>query len=236
MTKTVWTLDVDDYAPEITAITHSYLCRYAEKIGAEFRIISERKFPEFAPTYEKLQLFELGRESDWNIYFDSDCLIHPDFFDVTEHLSKDTVMHNAIDLAGWRWRYDEFFRRDGRHISSCNWFTVASNWCLDLWRPLDDLNYAQALYNVQPIQCEISRGITREHLVDDYVLSRNIARFGLKFKTLRDLLVELKRPEPSSEYLWHEYTITNEEKVLKLKEVLRRWNLPIIELVKTWLA
>lgn len=67
--KTVFTLNVDGYAPEITALTYPLIEAYAEKIGADFHIISERKFPEWPVTYEKLQIFELAREmgNDWNI-------------------------------------------------------------------------------------------------------------------------------------------------------------------------
>ena len=69
-------------------------------------------------------------------------------FDVTDYLHKNTICHNGRDMAGIRWKYDQYFRRDGRHVGSCNWFTVASDWCLDLWRPLDDLTLEEALANI----------------------------------------------------------------------------------------
>lgn len=219
---TVYTLNVDGYAPEITALTYPLLRRYAEKIDADFHVITERNWPAMPPVYEKLQIHTLARErgDEWAIFIDSDALVHPDFFDVTEHLPRDTVCHNGLDMAGCRWRYDDFFRRDGRHIGSCNWFTVASSWCRDLWAPLTDLTLAEALERIFPTQHELATVITREHLIDDYVLSRNIARYGLKCKTVIQIQRDLG---DTGNYLWHQYTLSTAEKVAQMRDVLRTW-------------
>lgn len=221
MRKALWTLNIDGYAPEITAMTYPLLRVYAAKIGAEFRVISERQFPDWPPVYEKLQIHELGREYDWNIYIDSDALVHPDMFDVTDHLTKDTVCHNGNDMAGNRWKYDRYFRRDGRHIGSCNWFTVASDWCLDLWEPLE-MTLEEALQNIAPIVVERTLGITSRHLIDDYTLSRNIAKYGLKFETIQHLQ---HAKNIAGNYLWHIYTVSVPEKVRQMREVLHRWEI-----------
>jgi hypothetical protein len=120
--KTIFTLNVDDYDPDITAITYPLIKKYAHKIRADFHTITERKSPDRPPVYEKLQIYDLAREMDldWAIYLDSDALVHPDMFDITEFIGKDTVCHNGSDMANNRWRYDNYFRRDGRHIGSCN--------------------------------------------------------------------------------------------------------------------
>jgi hypothetical protein len=221
MKKAVFTLNVDDYSPEVCALTYPLLRDYASRIGADFVIISERKYPSFPVVYEKLQIHELGEEYDWSIFFDSDALVHPDLFDVTEVIHKDTVMQNSQDMAANRFAYDDYFRRDGRHIGACNWFTVASNWCLDLWRPLDNLTLDQAVARIHTVMQEKKAGIEEAHLIDDFVLSRNIARFGLKHKKFQDLLVELGRA--GDEYLWHIYTLTLPEKIEGLKATLARW-------------
>lgn len=220
--KTLFTLNVDNYAPQITAITYPFLRRYAEKIGAEFHVITERRFPHMPVTYEKLQIYDLAREmgNDWNLFLDSDALVHPETIDFTPHLRKDTVLHNANDMAAVRWTYDEYFLRDGRHIGSCNWFAIASDWCVDLWTPLD-IPLDRALANIRPIPAELRAGITREHLIDDYTLSRNIARFGLKFKKAIDIQDECGIP--SANFFWHQYTIPNDEKVIGMRRVLREW-------------
>jgi len=259
--KILWTLNIGNYAPEICSLTYPLMKKYADKIGAEFRVIDERKFPEFPVTYEKLQLFELGRQSDWTLYVDSDAVIHPGFWDPCEHVPKDTVLHNANDFLPNRWTIDDYFRRDGRWVGSCNWFACASNWCLDLWRPLDDLTLAEAIANIHPTiheaaqfiwrcqnkQCNYEvptnengelvglctacgqprkriekQRITPDHLIDDYTLSRNIAKYGLKFTTVQAIQTKMN---DRGFYLWHQYTTTLEDKIKTTKEVLHSWGL-----------
>jgi hypothetical protein len=246
MKKVIWTINIGNYAPEVCALTYPLLKQYAYKIGADFNVIKQRRYPTWPVTYEKIQIFDLGRDNDWNIYIDSDALIHPDFFDVTDHLHKDTVCHNGHDMAGNRWRYDNYFRRDGRHIGSCNWFTIGSDWCMDLWHPLD-IPLNEALANIFPIVAESSpiaherdedgnrkkddkgayiqtpkQVITREHLIDDYTLSRNIARYGLKFTNLFSIKEKIG---DKGEYFWHAYQIPVDCKITKMKEVLDNWGI-----------
>lgn len=223
MKKTVFTLIVDGFAPKLTAITLPLIERYAAKIGANFHIIGERLHPDMPPVYEKIQIYELGKSNDWNIYIDADAVIHPDMPDPTVMMSKDTIAHYGADFAPIRWREDKYFWRDGRQIGSGNWFTVGSDWCLDLWHPLEDLTFREAVENIFPTQNELRHGITRDHLIDDYLLSRNIARYGLKHTTL----IKLWEPfhlDPAV-YLFHQYTLSLEEKVVKTDMKLREWGL-----------
>lgn len=224
--KTIFVLNVDNYAPEIREITYPFIKHYAHKCGADFFEIKERKYPGWPPVYEKFQIYELAQEmeNDWNIYIDSDALIHPDLMDMTNHLSKDTVAHNGRDPASHRWKYDRYFKRDGRHIGSCNWFTIGSDWCIELWKPLDDLTLEGAVRNISPMVQEINTVVVAEHLIDDYTMSRNIAKYGLKFTTFGDVFKSLGYAA-SPGLLWHHYTIPIDEKVVRLKEVLKQWGL-----------
>jgi hypothetical protein len=199
---------------------------YAHKIGAEFFIIDSRKFPEFPGRYEKFQIFDLGREhqNDWNIYIDSDALIHPDMIDMTTYMDKDTVIHNGKDVIGNRYREDVYTMRDGRHISSCNWFTIASDWCLDVWHPLEDMTFEQACANIFPTANEVNSGVKPADLIDDYVMSRNIARFGLKFTTAVDIMKERCGYEINF-MMHHQYAISEQEKVQRMKQALSNWGL-----------
>jgi len=227
--KTIFTLNVHDYEPEITALTYPLLRQYAEKIDADFFVIKERKYPEWPIDYEKLQIHELGRDNDWNIYIDSDALVHPDYFDLTNFMAKDTVLHNGIDMANVRFKYDQYFWRDGRNVGSCNWFAIGSDWCIDLWKPLDDLTLQEAVANIYPIYEErvcTGRCQQAEHLITDYVLSRNIARFGLKVITTAQILTNLNQ---TGYFLHHAYQISTKEKIAKLKEVLKEWKMPVDE-------
>lgn len=231
MTKTIFTLSVNGYAKEITDITYPYIKRYAKRIGAEFVNITERKFPDYPVVYEKFQVYQLAKEmkNDWNIYIDSDTLIHPETIDFTEHLSKDTVCQNGHDMGQIRWKPDNYFRRDGRWIGTCNWFTLFSDWCIDMYHPLEDMSIARAIENCTPTVGELNCGlIDKLHLVDDYIISRNVARYGLKYMTIQELLPKIGLP--NANFFYHEYTIPTEEKVKRLKKVIIDWGLDIYEM------
>jgi predicted O-methyltransferase YrrM len=221
VSKTIWTLNVGNYEPEICAHTYPLINLYAKKIGAEFRVLDERKFPDFPVTYEKMQIHTYGANSEWNLYIDSDTLVHPNFYDPTCLIGKETVLHNGKDVSAARYQPDAYFRRDGRYVGACNWFTVASDWCLDLWQPLD-IPLEQALASIYPTVDERNFGITPEHLIDDYTLSRNIARYGLKFTTNYEVC-ELFKMTPN--LLWHQYLYTGPEKLVALREALVVWSL-----------
>lgn len=222
--KTIYLLNIGDYAPALTALTYPTIHAYADKIEAEVFVISERRFSDWPVTYEKLQIHDLAKErgDDWALYIDSDTLVHRDLPDVTEVLPKSVVAHNAADFAPIRWRYDDYFRRDGRHIGSANWFAVASSWCLDLWRPLDDLTPEQAIANISLTNPE-TKLMKPEHLIDDYALSRNIARFGLKATTLNDIWAAAG--VSGSEFFYHQYLIDIDTKIEQVKETLEKWDL-----------
>jgi hypothetical protein len=222
--KCIFTLNLnpEQYLP-ITDLTYPLIRRYADKIQADFRIISERKFPEWTTTYEKLQVYELGKEYDWSMFIDCDALVHPDTFDFTEHIGKDTVLHNANDMANVRFRYDRFFRRDGRNIGSPTWLCLASDWCRELYKPLDDLAPEEAYANIFPVASETLAGIEPSRLIEDYVMSRNIAKYGLKFATIEGVLKEMGCP--GFDLFFHLYGISIEQKVRELRGCLERWRL-----------
>lgn len=222
---TVYTLNLGPYAPEVTALTYPFLRRWVSRMGAELVIIDERRFPTWPVCYEKLQIHERARErgDDWMIYIDSDALVHPDTPDFTRLVPRDVVLHFDVDMAAFRWDYDEYFMRDGRHIGSGNWLTMASAWCRDLWHPLEDLTLAEALSRIHPVAFEQRVGITPAHLLDDFVLSRNIAKYGLKFNTLKRLQQETGFV---GEFFHHDYLLPDEAaKVNSLKTMLGKWGL-----------
>ena len=226
--KTIYTVNIDNYQPEVWAITFPLMRHYAEKIGANLHVIDTRKFPEFPGRYEKLQIYELGKlhQSDWNIYIDSDALVHPDMLDLTSYLHKDTVLHNGKDVIGNRYREDCYTLRAVVNFSSCNWFAIASDWCLDLWHPLEDMTLEQACSNIFPTVQEQLNGVKPIDLIDDYVLTRNIGRYGLKFTTAVEILKE-KCGYDTNFMLHHLYAISEQEKVKHLKQALIGWGVQV---------
>jgi hypothetical protein len=226
MTKTIFLLNIDDFAPDVTAITYPLIRYYAERIGAEIHTITERRFPEWPVTYEKMQIHELAKEigSDWNIYIDSDTLIHPECPDWTLYLPKGTVGMFNSDLSTMRFKPDEYALRDGRFMAPGNWFMIASDLCLDLWQPLD-ITIEEAVSRIFPSAKEQAHGVTREHLIDDFTLARNIARYGLRVKTVMQLCKEQNLWEG---FLQHQYLMTHEEQVAYYRGVIYQaengWN------------
>ncbi len=223
MRKTVYTLDVNGYAPRLTRLTRPLLEAWAAKIGAELVVIQDRLYPDWPVGVEKLQIYYVSRirEDDWSVYLDADALIHPDCPDWTVHISPDTVANNAFDFAGARFRYDEFFMRDGRNLGCGSWCVVASSWCRDLWKPPDDLTPAMAQANISPTLAETKAGIAPSHLMDGYLMSRNIARFGLKATTIGKLQRDIGMAH--MEWLWHDYAVSDQEKQDGMLAKLEEW-------------
>jgi hypothetical protein len=224
MKKTVYTLCIDNYAPEVTALTFPLMKKWASKIGADFRIIAERKYSDYPVVYEKFQIKELAKQNgdEWSIYFDADTLIHPDFWDVTVAVSKDTTVSGiASDFTPQRFKPDKYFLRDGRFIGKGNWCLMASDWCTDIWTPLEDLTLEEAIENITTTEQEKSTGfIEPSHLIDDYVTSRNIAKYGLKHKLITDIE---KEKNMGSGYIWHHYLFPIEKKIIIMKKQLLSW-------------
>jgi hypothetical protein len=218
--KTVYTLCVDNYEPELTAITFPFMQKYAEKIEADFFVITERKFPHMPPVYEKFQIYELAKEhgNDWNIFFDADALIHPDFFDMTACIDKSMTVSNGSDFVPHRFRPNGYFKRDGRMIGKGNWMAVASDWCIDYWHPLE-IPFEEAVKDIFPTQPEREFGITPCHLIDDYTTSLNISRYGLKHMLVEDFDYK----GVGTGLLAHQYLMPAEQKVIYLQNTIKKW-------------
>lgn len=222
MKKTLYTLSVDNFAPEITAITFPLLKHYAEKIEADFCIIQTRKFPDAPPVYEKFQIYELSKEhkNDWNIFFDADTLIHPEMYDITQTINKDMTVSHGTDFVPHRFRPNEYTLRDGRFIGKGNWMAIFSDWCRDYYHPLD-IPIEEAVKDIFPTIDEQRHGVTACHLIDDYTVSRNIARYGLKHMIVPDYESAGLRKGLFA----HQYLMSIEQKVIYLNKVLKEWGI-----------
>lgn len=228
MTKTIFLLDIGNFAPEVKRITLPFIQLYADRIGADIHWIKERKFPDWPVTYEKLQIHELAQliGSDWFLYIDLDTLIHPECPDYTVYLPKGTVSFHSPDHTLTRFKSNPYFLRDGRYRAFGNWFTIASDLCVDLWRPLD-MRPQHAIEQIFPTPNEIAHGITAEHLVDDFAVTLNMARFGLTVK----FFTEIEKQIGMSGHLFHQYTLTIPEKVAAIEAKIVEWK---VEHMKTY--
>lgn len=223
--RTVFTLNLNpDRYKDITDITYPLMKKFCHKIGAEFYEITERKFPDYPPSYEKVQVYKLGQDmqNDWNIFFDCDTLINPNTPDFTLYIPRDHCAHNAHDPAFLRWKFDRFLHRDGRNIGSCTWCCIASDYTIELFKPCYDLTLKEIESNIFPLQSEIITNMVPPiRLIEDYIFSRNIAKYGLKFTNLLTVFGNLGFQQ--QDFFHHMYATPIEEKVIRMKETLKRW-------------
>jgi lipopolysaccharide biosynthesis glycosyltransferase len=179
MKKVVFVLKIGDYFPELCAVTLPTIEAYAKKIGADLQYITERKFEGWPITYEKMQIHELGKNNDWNILIDADTVIHPDFVDVTTIVPKDFLGHEKQYFARALFPNDKYFERDGRNIGVAANFLVSHKDIHEIWEPITDMSAEEAVKHI----CSESK-VTRPHIVDEFCLSRNLAKYGIKITGL----------------------------------------------------
>lgn len=227
MKKVVVTLNIGNYQPAIRALTYPLMQRFAEKIHADFVEITERKFPEWPIVMEKFQTRDIGNAlgADWTLFFDADALISPEMFDPTTHLTKDTVLFNGKDMSEIRFFADKYFLRDGRRIGACDWFCCSSDWTRDDLYSFPEISLGDCVENINVTIGERNSGLFKDnHLIDDYALSRNVARYGLHHDTLIDLCGRMgfrnQFGAGVSPYFFHLYAIDDDSKIGKLLETL----------------
>ena len=176
MKTALWVVAVNNYLPDLCAITFPNLKEFAEKIGAEFKVITDRKFPDFPPSYEKLQIHELGKDYEWNILIDADIIIHPDLPDPRVRTGKNNLgVYYGFDLRVAFPRVDPYMEKYARengnvyHGIVTN-FLVANKNIHDIWSPLE--------YKFD----ECKDWCCRPHILDEYSISRNLGKFSIPYK------------------------------------------------------
>jgi hypothetical protein len=173
MKKLIHVVYINDYFPELWEMCYPSIKNYAHRIGAEINVITKRKFPEWHINYEKMQVYEDGKYADANFLLDADVLIHsqfPDFSNgitLSHHIAFNDNYHastkfDVIDTI--------YFQRDGRDVGIASNAVISFKSTHDVWRPLD----------ITPNE---GKRITyiREGDIDEYTLSLNMAKYGLKY-------------------------------------------------------
>lgn len=226
MKKLVATLCLNNWEPEITCRTFPLLKHYAKKIGADFWVINKRKFHNCPIGYERFQIYDVADDYDWVIQVDADLVMHPDTPDFTALVNKDTILISKPDQSTKRFIADKYFYRDGRFISVPGFLTITSDWCKDFWKLPEDLTPQEAINRVTPLQHEWDRWnkkiVNGEHLVVDYIWSRNVARYGLKYKTFQEIFV-LPYLNPIEDFVMHNAILTEVQKKIHIKNVIEKY-------------
>lgn len=165
----VFTVAVDNYFPELCEVTHPNHQAFANKLKADYIVINKRAHPEAPPTYEKLQVWDYKQGYDWLIIIDADFMIHPDYPDIQKLLPRNCLGTHMMFHADQQFPPDVYFLRDGRNVGIVSHFLVIPPLVHDVLTPLTEKELETALVSIK-----------RPFIVDEYCISRNVARFGIK--------------------------------------------------------
>jgi hypothetical protein len=173
MKKIIHVVYIDDYFPELWELCLPTIKQYAYRTGSELNIITQRKFPNWHINYEKFQVYEDGKHADANFLIDADILIHPQFPDFSTGITfPHHIAFNDNYHASTKFNISNniYFQRDGRDVGIASNALISFRSTHDVWEPL-------------AISPEQGKKITlvREGDIDEYALSHNMAKYGLKY-------------------------------------------------------
>lgn len=216
MLKKLFVLRIGNYRPDLCEYTIPTIKNWASKNDYHYEEIIQRVFDEKYPiTIEKMQVHGLGAGSEWNILCDADLMLRPDFIDPVSFTNYNTVASSYHFDADQKFQVNKYFMRDGRNLGLSGGFVLSSFMTHDIWK---HLNPDVAL-----------EGTSRNpHLIDEYMISTNLAKYGLKYDGVSH------NPD---EYILHfgDADKTEEEKragACKARELWESWILIWPELVK----
>ena len=219
--KIIHVVNINNFFPELFALTYPTIESYAQRYGYEINIISERKFPDYPIHYEKFQVFEDGKEALINILCDADMLIHPQLPDMVTHLRRDAIAFNDNYHLSTKYHVDRipYFMRDGRDVGIATNFVVTSDWTHDAWEPIplsakdiEDL----AKKEVTESGDDMDGGRGWGHYADEFAISFNMAKYGLQYTGV--CYEDWMRP-----YLIHTGTGDKNEALNLARETLAQW-------------
>lgn len=209
MKKIIHVVYINDYFPELWEMCLPTIKQYAYKIGAELNIITQRKFPQWHINYEKFQVYEDGKFADCNFLIDADILIHENFPDFSSSITfPHHIAFNDNYHASKKFNIQDniYFQRDGRDVGIASNAVISFKSTHDVWIPLD-------------ITPEQGKQITmvREGDIDEYALSLNMAKYGLKYTGITW--------EKWQRYYFTHIGCGNREEALNLaKNTLKNWS------------
>lgn len=173
MKKCVHVININDYFPELFELTIETIKHFATKIDADLNIITTRKWPDWPLLTEKLQVYDYGKGYDWNILIDADILINPNAYDPFIDFDPSIVGCKDEYPANKQLKMDEVFLRDGRNIGLSGCLIATSKETHNLWK-FPDMDKKTIFNNI----------IQDRKVVDEYVISRNLAKYGYGYREL----------------------------------------------------
>lgn len=201
MKKLLVTLNIGDYDKEITEFTFPYMEEYAKNIGADFHIITERKFPDFDINLEKFQLYDICLDYDWTIFLDADCLINSKGTDLTKLVENDRIIISSYNNPEHHFHAKNIEGQYNLNYYAPFFFLVFhknSRDCVKLYQnPLDYYQYI----NFKSENKEFVKYFEDKNLpeikkldgifLDEFLLTLNLHRYNIKTSSLQEDFPEL---------------------------------------------
>jgi lipopolysaccharide biosynthesis glycosyltransferase len=91
MKTLVLTIAIGDYHQKMGEITHPLMRGYAARIGADFRVITEKKISQTTAHWEKFQIYDLLDVYDRILFLDTDIIVRGDCPNLFELVPGDAL-------------------------------------------------------------------------------------------------------------------------------------------------
>jgi len=123
---------------ELCAYTLPSIKKYADKIGADFNLITKPRFPDFPCNYERFHIWEDGKDYQWNINIDADTLMHPEAEDPTLRINPFNTIGALLSMHQHSYFFEPnaYFTRNPNKPFFGDFFVVSSWLTHDIWEPL----------------------------------------------------------------------------------------------------
>lgn len=224
MKKLLVTLNIGDYDRDITSLTFPHMEQYAKNIGADFHIITERKFPDFPLMLEEFQMHEFSETYDWIIFLDGDCLINPRAVDLTTLIEEDRVIiakynppshhfHPENIEGKYNFKYYAPFFFLVFHKNSRNCVKPYEN-PYDYYGHINLDSTDPEMETYIEIRTHLTEKEIKDTLIDEFLLTLNLHRYNIKTASLQEDFPKLNIIAHTSD--------TKENKIKKLKENIKK--------------
>jgi len=201
MKKLLVTLNIDDYDKEITELTFPYMRKYAKNIGADFHIITERKFPDFPLMLEEFQMYEFSQTYDWIIFLDSDCLINPKGIDLTTLVEEDRVLIAKYNPPTHHFHPENIEGEYNLKYYAPFFFLVFHKNSRDCVKPYSNPYDYYDYINLNSTHLEMEKYMKirtyltekeiKDTLIDEFLLTLNLHKYNIKTASLQEDFPEL---------------------------------------------
>lgn len=135
--KCIHIVMIDNLYSDIYKYTSSSIENFAKKIKADINLITKPKFLDFPPNYERMQIWEDGKDYQWNINIGADTIIHPEAEDPTLRIDPlNSIGTLYSNNASHHFNINAYFIRHRICEVPFGSLLISSWFTHDIWEPL----------------------------------------------------------------------------------------------------